>query len=498
MKTSNFKIFLSLAIVLIFSQSLTSSSQNTDIDEKVSSILSQMPAQNNEQLSSLLKEIIDLGQPGLNAIIKQIKPAGEGDDSKARFALGSMAFYLTKKPGSDWQKVYSNTITAALNIENMEEVNSFYMSLLQIAGTNEAVTVLAEYLNNKKLCDPAVRALVDIGTVDAKKALIKALNTGSVTIQTSLVEGLGYMRSQESAKRIRVLSDVNNTELKKVCLYALANIPDLKAENILTKEAENAGFTYNNTNATASLLIYLRRLGETGNTEASIELGNNIINQCNKDSNAHTKAAALAILKNNGNKKLSFIQLFNGKNLDNWKGNKTDYIVENETIVLYPDKGGKGNLYTEKEYSDFILRFEFQLTPGANNGLGIRTPLKGDAAYVGMELQILDNTAKVYENLEKYQYHGSVYGVIPAKRGFLKPVGEWNYQEVTAIGNKIKVILNGEVILEGDIKEAASNGTLDGKKHPGLFNPKGHIGFLGHGSPLKFRNIWIKDLSKVH
>ena len=85
-----------------------------------------------------------------------------------------------------------------------------------------------------------------------------------------------------------------------------------------------------------------------------------------------------------------------------------------------------GNLYTEKEYADFIYRFEFQLTPGANNGLGIRAPLTGDAAYVGMELQILDNTAPIYANLHEYQYHGSVYGVIPAKKGFLKPVGEWN------------------------------------------------------------------------
>jgi hypothetical protein len=95
--------------------------------------------------------------------------------------------------------------------------------------------------------------------------------------------------------------------------------------------------------------------------------------------------------------------------------------------VIRPEKGSGGNLYTKDEYSDFIFRFEFQLTPGANNGLGIRTPLEGDAAYVGMELQILDNEADVYKNLQKYQYHGSVYGVIPAKRGYLKPTGEWNY-----------------------------------------------------------------------
>lgn len=189
-----------------------------------------------------------------------------------------------------------------------------------------------------------------------------------------------------------------------------------------------------------------------------------------------------------------FVQLFNGENLDGWVGNKTDYVVENGVIVLHPANGGSGNLFTEKEYANFNFRFEFQLTPGANNGLGIRAPLEGDAAYVGMELQIIDNTDEKYKDLHDYQYHGSVYGVIPAKKGFLKPVGEWNQQEVIARGDSITVILNGQVILEGNIREASKGGTLDGKKHKGLKNKTGHIGFLGHGDSLSFRNIRIKEL----
>ena len=191
-----------------------------------------------------------------------------------------------------------------------------------------------------------------------------------------------------------------------------------------------------------------------------------------------------------------FVSLFNGKNLNGWQGNKTDYFAEAGVLVVNPKMGGHGNLFTDKEYSDFVFRFEFKLTPGANNGLGIRAPLEGDAAYVGMELQILDNTAPIYANLHEYQYHGSVYGTIPAKRGFLNPVGEWNQEEVMVKGTKIKITLNGEVILDGDIAYARDNGTLDGKDHPGLKREKGFIGFLGHGSELYFRNIRIKDLSE--
>ena len=189
-----------------------------------------------------------------------------------------------------------------------------------------------------------------------------------------------------------------------------------------------------------------------------------------------------------------FKLLFNGKNLDGWVGNTVDYVAENGLLMGKLQNGDHGNLFTEKEYSNFVIRFEFQLTPGANNGLGIHAPLQGDAAYVGKEIQILDNTADIYKDLQPYQYHGSVYGVIPAKREFLKPVGEWNSEEVAVKGDDIKVTLNGTVILEGNMKEASKNGTLDHKDHPGLLRHTGHIGFLGHGSDLNFRNIRIKEL----
>ncbi|MCK5442605.1 MAG: DUF1080 domain-containing protein [Maribacter sp.] len=191
-----------------------------------------------------------------------------------------------------------------------------------------------------------------------------------------------------------------------------------------------------------------------------------------------------------------YVALFNGKNLDGWVGNKKSYKAEDGMITIDPNGGGSGgNLLTEKEYSDFTFRFEFQLTPGGNNGLGIHAPLGGDVAYKGKELQILDNTAEKYADLQPYQYHGSVYGIIPAKRGYLNPVGEWNQQEVTVQGSKIKVVLNGTTIVDGDFIEASKNGTMDKKDHPGLQRSKGHIGFLGHGDVVRFKNIRIKDLS---
>lgn len=190
-----------------------------------------------------------------------------------------------------------------------------------------------------------------------------------------------------------------------------------------------------------------------------------------------------------------FETLFDGTNIAAWTGNTAAYRISDEgTLAIYPTEDSGGNLYTKEEFADFIYRFEFRLTPGANNGIGIRAPMEGDAAYVGMEIQVLDDDAAMYKDLAPYQYHGSVYGIIPAKRGHLRPMGEWNEEEIRIQGNTIKVTLNGTVIVDGDLVEATKNGTLDGKNHPGLKRKSGHIAFLGHGSEVHFRNIRVKRL----
>ena len=207
--------------------------------------------------------------------------------------------------------------------------------------------------------------------------------------------------------------------------------------------------------------------------------------------------------------KQGFEILFDGEDMSKWTGNTIDYVPMNGAICVSANYGNGGNLYTKKTYSDFIFRFEFCfMKEGVNNGVGIRTPMGVDAAYEGMEIQILDHDAPIYKNLREYQVHGSVYGIIPAKRIKSPKLGTWNTEEIVVKGDRIKVTVNGEVILDGNIRKACKGNnvskdgsktnpyTVDKKNHPGLFNKSGHIGFLGHGEGLKLRNVRIKDLSK--
>ncbi|HTB13663.1 MAG TPA: DUF1080 domain-containing protein [Bryobacteraceae bacterium] len=186
-----------------------------------------------------------------------------------------------------------------------------------------------------------------------------------------------------------------------------------------------------------------------------------------------------------------FTDLFNGKDLSGWRyvGPKPgSYLVQEGLLVTASDC--RGNLFTEAEYANFVLRFEFKLTDGANNGIGIRAPFEGDAAYQGMEIQILDHDAEMYKGkLRPAQYHGSIYDVFPAKTGFLKRT-DWNREEISANGSHIVVTLNGNVIVDADLSTVTDPEVL--KKHPGLKRASGHIGLLGHDSRVEFRNLRIK------
>ena len=202
-----------------------------------------------------------------------------------------------------------------------------------------------------------------------------------------------------------------------------------------------------------------------------------------------------------------FEMLFDGQNMDKWEGNLAAYEPIDGAMNVNAAYGSAGNLYTKKEYKDFVFRFEFCFVrPGINNGVGIRAIPGTDAAYQGMEIQILDHDDPIYKNLKPHQVHGSVYGIIPAKRIVSPELGTWNQEEIRIKGDNIKVTVNGEVIVDGNIRKAckghnvAPDGgktnpyTVDHLNHPGLFNEKGRIGFLGHGNGLKIRNVRVKEL----
>ncbi len=185
-----------------------------------------------------------------------------------------------------------------------------------------------------------------------------------------------------------------------------------------------------------------------------------------------------------------FEKIFNGKDLAGWTGAVDSYKVVDEILIC--KEGVGGSLFTEKEYSDFVSTLEFKLPQGGNNGLILRYSGEGQPHIEGLELQVLDSEDPKYAKLDPRQYHGSVYGLVPAHRGYLRPTGEWNFQKVTMRGSQIKVELNGTTILDADLSEVKES--KDGEVPPGAKRKSGHFGFAGHNDPVEFRNITIREL----
>jgi hypothetical protein len=185
-----------------------------------------------------------------------------------------------------------------------------------------------------------------------------------------------------------------------------------------------------------------------------------------------------------------FGPLFNGKDLTGWKvnegGNMNVWGAENG--ILYVSGRGGGWLMADPEYADFEVRLEYKMPERGNSGVALRSPMSGDPAYVGMEIQLLDDAN--YKNLRPAQYTGSIYDVVPPSAHVAKPAGEWNKIRIVAKGRQVTVELNGTTIVDANLDDHKDRAD----KHPGLLREKGHIGLQSHDGRVEFRNLYVKPL----
>jgi hypothetical protein len=185
-----------------------------------------------------------------------------------------------------------------------------------------------------------------------------------------------------------------------------------------------------------------------------------------------------------------FEPLFNGKDLTGWKvneGGKME-VWGAEKGLLYVQGAGGGWLMTEKEYGDFEVRVEYKVPKHGNSGVALRSPMKGNPAYVGMEIQILDD--EDYKDLKPWQYTGSIYGVVAPSKRVTKPAGEWQQMRIVAKGRKVMIEVNGTKVVDADLDEHKDSF----KEHPGLTREKGHLGLQSHDGRVEFRNLYVKPL----
>ena len=444
-------------------------------------------------------------------------------------AIGALAIVKENQNVPKWEKVAAASLQALSADDQYKEISAFVNAaqvpnkerlypLLAATGTDASVAELEKIGD-----DAAIEALGKSTNYKAAKPLLDAAKKGNEKALKSYVNLLNAKErnlDNRSAKLSEAFALAKSVADKKDILSKLAGTPTRNAFLLASKQLDDKDLGYTAATACKEIITKTTEDVEYDVAKSSLEKCINIFKATGDADDGYAVDALRQKLSemtpvepyvlSAEEKKQGFELLFDGTNLDNFVGNKVGYVPINGCINVTANYGNESNLYTKKEYRDFVFRFEFCfLRPGVNNGVGVRTPMGVDAAYDGMcEVQILDHDDPIYAGLREYQVHGSVYGVIPAKRIKHKPLGEWSEEEIRVQGNHITVTVNGEVIVDGDIKEAckghnvAPDGsdnnpyTVDHRNHPGMFNKTGHIGFLGHGAGLKFRAVRVLDLNK--
>ena len=397
---------------------------------------------------------------------------------------------------------------------------SRFYPVLGYIGTDEAAGILRSLANDPAAKEallamdnatviPDLLASAEEGNAASLKRYIDMVSTYEQDADRKrfgLAEAISL--AKDPALRVRALDKLGDLPLMKAFLLAARSLDDTDADvryaaaNAVKKIASKCTEEINYDDLNAALGKARTLFASTGDADDGYAVDE--IDKMLVEAKPSPRSELTAEEKARG-----FEMLFDGTDLSKWHGDLEGYTVVNGAIYVSANYGATGNLYTNKEYRNFVYRFEFCfLEEGVNNGVGIRTPENVDAAYDGMcELQILDHDAPVYAGwLRDYQVHGSIYGVVPAKRLKHKPLGEWSTEEIIVEGDHIKVTVNGEVITDADVRKVtkghnmAPDGsdknpyTIDGHNHPGMFNYKGYISFCGHGAGLKIRNVRILDL----
>ncbi|SHE64762.1 HEAT repeat [Fodinibius roseus] len=370
----------------------------------------------------------------------------------------------------------------------------YLLELLPEMGGEKALeaVVAASRSSNDSIQQAALRALSDWPDALALSPLAEAFQNAPESGRSDILEG--YIRLVQQSKysaadKVQFLKDMlDESTSGEEKLRVLSGFAALESPEALRAVA--AHFNDENVAVRERSLRSVAQILSASTEDTGRELA--LIAATTSPEHKEKIEQYIQELESAGDETDIFTTLFNGEDLTGWVGDMESYAVSNGQIIS--KDGATGNLFTEDEYSNFILKFDFKLTAGANNGLAIRAPLDSHPAYEAMELQIIDNTAEKYKDLEPYQFHGSIYGVAPAQRGHLNPVGEWNTQEVIADGSHITVRVNGQTITDVDLADIDTSNTMDGRDHPGLLNESGHIGFLGHGDEVAFRDIRIQDL----
>jgi hypothetical protein len=179
-----------------------------------------------------------------------------------------------------------------------------------------------------------------------------------------------------------------------------------------------------------------------------------------------------------------FAPIFNGQDLAGWHAmGQQDWLAE-DGILWTEGKGGW--LRSDQRYADFVLRLEYRVAKGAVSGIFLRSAEQGDPTFTGLKIALLDDAGQ----LTDLHSTGAVYGAVIPLYSVGRKAGEWNQVEISCIGRRLTVFLNGNRIHKIDVDDPAF---VFAEKRPLSRVPnQGYIGLESHTNRVDFRSLRIQ------
>jgi len=295
------KIIITVGILfLIFSSYTKSYGQiNRTTETAVADILAQLPTNDLEYSNKLMQEIIELKIEGILLFCDRLVPAGIGDDTKARFAIQSLAVYSGGRQDNIENSLVEDALLKALEKSKEADVKKFLIERLQFCGSNSSIDILKNYLTDDQLYKSAIASLSSIGTDKATGVIFSAAEkTGSEKLP-AFIDALGSLKYKPAVEFIQKSTKTSDSVVKQKSLMALAEIASGDSFDFLTEQVKKSNYKIENTKVILAYINYGNRLGEKGNKSLSSKVANNLLKNCTSEDQLSYRSAGIQMLRMN-------------------------------------------------------------------------------------------------------------------------------------------------------------------------------------------------------
>ncbi len=266
MKKALFTVICSMLLLGIWAQQ----PQNRTNQTIIADLLMHLPAQNSEDFNHIMGELSQMSGQVIATLTPSLVAPGQGDDTKERYAIGSLVKYIADGSKPEKMRECSQALTKAIASVQDDEVKDFLLQELQYIAGDEAVPAMAALLKHKRLADPAARVLINISSESAGKALLDAFPGATGENKVIIAQALGALQYTPAANSLRRMARSSKVDETKAAMRALAEMTHVRSKSRLERAARRAGFAWEATEATASYLLLLENMATGEHKTAAV------------------------------------------------------------------------------------------------------------------------------------------------------------------------------------------------------------------------------------